>query len=321
MTPQILSASVTGTSNIFSIAVNDSHVAPTATAIVTAKTTSLTVGSYAEVRLGYVGDQFLALTGYVKEIEYKEPELVYTLTIPNVMIRAVDYFIASSSPTEPYSWQNIAAEDLVREVIALSGLTDFASDTSSFTFAISVPVEVNLTPAYDYARFIGNIIAYNLYADNDGVVQFRDRRPYPMGGDPSVYTVNNTVLVEGTHELSDRDIRNKVIVYGSGEIHAEASASSPYLPPGYFRTVVVAAPGVIDSQSMAQQAANFNLDLLNRPTLRLNLSIIGKTDLFARQCVTVNIPELGISSEKWYIYSIEHNWSKAGYITNLELRF
>lgn len=321
MAVEVLDASVTGTSGIISIAVNDSHVAPTATAVIIAKDTSLSVGSYVEVRMGYVGDTFLALTGYAKEIEYKEPELVYTITVPNVMIRAVDYFIASSSPTDPYTWQNISAEDLVREVIALSGLTAFSSDASSFTFAISVPVEVNLTPAYDYARFIGNIIAFNLYADNDGTVQFRDRRPYPVPADASVTTINNAKLLEGSYEASDRDIRNKVIVYGSGDITAEASASSPYLPPGYFRTVVVAAPGVIDTQSMAQQAADYNLDLLNRLTQRLNLSIIGQTNLFARQCVTVNLPDLGISSSKWYIHSIEHNWSKAGYITNLELRF
>jgi prophage tail gpP-like protein len=318
---QQLYISVTGTSNIISVSVSDSHIAPTSTAIVIAEATTLSIGDSVTIVMGYVGDNFTALTGYVKEIEVKESEKTYTITIANAMIRAVDFFIASSTPTNPFKRQNIQAEDLVEDIMALAGLTSFASDNSGFTFAISIPVEVNLTPAYDYARFIGNIIAFNLYADNAGVVQFRDRKPYPVGGDASVYTITNVLTTEVAHEKSDRDIRNKVIVYGSGTITATASASSPYLPAGYYRTVVVAAPGVIDSQSMATQAANYNLALLNRLTQKLNMTIQGKTGLFARQCVTVNLPELGISSEKWYIYSIEHNISKAGYTTALELRF
>lgn len=318
---EILSASVTGTSGLQSISVTDSHVAPTSTAIIVAENTTLSIGDSITIYLGYIGDTFRAFTGYVKQLEVKEPETYYTITAANVLIRAVDYFIASSTPDNPYKWSNITAEHLVEEIIGLSGLTSFASDSSSFTFAVHNPVEVNLTPAYDYARFLGDIIAFNLYADNDGTVQFRNRRPYPVGGDSSVYTITNSNTVEVAYERSDRDIRNKVIVYGSGNIHAESHASSPYLPSGYYRTVVVAAPGVIDTQSMASQAASYNLALLNRLTQRLNITILGKTDLFARQCVTVDLPEVGISSQKWYIYSIEHNWSNSGYVTNLELRY
>ena len=323
MAVKTLAASVTNTSGIQSITVSDSHTAPTSTAIVVATTTSLNIGSSVTVIMGYVGDTFTAMTGYVKELELKEPELVYTITIANVMIRAIDFFIASSSPTTPYKWQNIHAEDLIEEVLRLAGLTSFAADASNFTFAISIPVEVNLTPAYDYARFIGDIIAFNIYADNTGTVQIRDRRPYPVGGDSSVATIDSADgnVIEASLDNSDRDIRNKVIVYGTGDIHAEASASSPYLPAGYYRTVVVAAPGVIDSQSMAQKAADYNLDLLNRLTQKLSLVIEGRTGLQARTCVTVTIPELGITSEKWYIYSVEHSLSKAGYTTTLELHF
>ena len=315
-----LAASVTSTSNILAISVSDSHVAPTATAIVTAVNTSLNIGNSATIVLGYDGDTFTALTGYVKQIEVKEPEMFYTITIANVMIRAVDFFIASSTPTNPFKRQNISAEHLVRDIMALAGLTDFASDATGFTFAISSPVEVNLTPAYDYGHFIADIIAYNLYADNDGTVQFRNRRPYPVGGDASVYTVTDEDILEITYDRSDRDIRNKVIVYGSGSISATASAVSPYLPSGYYRTVVVAAPGVIDTQSMATQAASYNLALLNRLTQKINVTIVGKTGLQARQCVTLNLPAIGITSQKCYIYSIEHSWGKQGYTTSMELR-
>lgn len=317
---EILSASISGISGIEAITVTDSHTAATANALVVAKTCTLGIGDPATVVMGYVGDTFTALTGYVKNIELKEPNLVYNITISNVMIRAVDYFIAASDPEDPFSRQNISAEDLVEDLMNLAGLTSFASDASSFTFAISTPVEVNLTSVYDYCRFLGDIIAFNLYADNTGTVQFRNRRPYPVPADTSVYTITNSITLDASFETSDRDLRNRVIVYGTN-ITAEASASSPYLPAGFYKTVVVAAPGVIDSQSMADQSASYNLDLLNRLTKKLNISIVGKTGLFARQAVTVNLPELGISGEKWYIYSIEHNWSRSGYITNLELRY
>lgn len=317
---QELSATVTGLSGIESITVTDSHSSATANAIIVAEGCSLQLGDSVTVQMGYVGDTFQALTGYVKNIELKEPDLLYTITVSNAMIRAIDYFVAASDPENPFSRQNILAEHLVRDLMQLAGLNSFASDSSSFTFAISIPVEVNLTSVYDYCRFLGDIIAFNLYADNTGTVQFRNRRPYPTGSETSVYTVNSSVLLDASYEVSDRDLRNRVVVYGTN-IVAEDSASSPYLPAGFYRSVVVAAPGVIDTQSMANQAASYNLDLLNRLTKRLSLSIVGKTGLAAREVVTVNLPELGITGQDWYVYGIEHNWSRAGYITNLELRY
>ncbi len=270
--------------------------------------------------MGYIGDTFQAFTGFVKEIELKEPERYYSISCANVMIRAVDFFMASSSPTSPYTWSNISAEDLIQEVLELSGLSSFNMDSTSFTFAVHNPVEVNLTPAFDYARFIADIIAFNLYADNTGTVRLVNRRPYPMGSDTSVATFEAEDTLTANYTVSDRDLRNKVIVYGTGSITATASASSPYLPSGYYRTVVVAAPGVIDTQSMASQSAAYNLDLLNKLTYKLSLGTIGTTGMFARSCIDVNLPTLGISSEQWYIFGIEHNWSRSGYITNFELR-
>jgi phage protein D len=318
---KVLAASVTGCTDLISISVSDSHSSPTSTAQILAVNSSLDIGDSVTIIMGYVGDQFTAFVGYVKDIELKEPEQYYSITCANVMIRAMDYFIAASSPTQPYTWNNITAEDLIQEVLSLSGLTSFDLDATSFTFAVHNPVEVNLTSAFDYARFLADIIAYNLYANNTGTVKLVNRRPYPMGSDTPVATLNSSSnILSATYGVSDRDLRNKVIVYGTGDISATASASSPYLPAGYYRTVVVAAPGVIDTQSMAQQAADYNLDLLNKLTYRLSLSMEGYTNLFARSVVTITLSELGITSQDWYIFAFEHNWSRQGFITNLELR-
>lgn len=315
----VLDCSVTDTSNVISISVTDSHVSPTSTAVITAENTSLDIGDSVTVSLGYVGDTFVALTGFVKNIEYKEPERAYTITCSNVLARAIDFFIASDNPDEPFSRQNISAEDLIGDLLELAGITSYSPDPTSFTFAINNPVEVNLTSCWDYCHFLANIIAFILYADNGGVTRLKDRRPYPVMGDTSSYTFNVNNVIEASYDKSDKDIRNKIIVYGSAGISAIASASSPYLPPGFYRTVVVAAPGVIDSQSMADQAADYNLELLNRLTQSVNLSVIGMTGVVPRTIATVTLPSIGVTGD-WYVYGVEHNWSKAGYITNLELR-
>src|SRR5574339_447480 len=98
---QTLYASVTNTSNIISVSYSDNHVAPTSTATIVAESTSLDIGDSVDVYIGYVGDNFKCLTGYVKNVEYKEPERLYTITAANIMIRAVDFFIAASNPEQP----------------------------------------------------------------------------------------------------------------------------------------------------------------------------------------------------------------------------
>lgn len=316
----ILAATCTDTQNIESIQFSDSHVAPTSTAVVTALSTTLSIGDSAEVSLGYQGDTFGVITGFVKAIEHKEAERKYTITIANVMVRAIDFFIAASDPEEPFSRQNITAEDLIQDVLELSGLNDFDMESTSFTFAINNPVEVNLTSAYDYAHFLANIIAYTLYADNDGTVHLINRRPYPEVGEAADYTFNDpTEMITVSYNKSDRDLRNKVIVYGSAGIHAEASEASPYLPVDFYKTVVVAAPGVIDSQQMAEQSAEYNLELLNRLTESVELTIIGQTGIIPRTIAEIDVDDLNLDG-KWYIYAVEHMWSKAGYLTTLELR-
>lgn len=317
-----LYATCTNTTNIIAVTYSDSHVAPTSSAVIVAESTSLGIGDSITVRLGYVGNNARVLTGYVKNIELKEPERVYTITAANVLIRAVDFFIASSDPNTPFSRRNITAEDLIGDLLELAGLTNYNGENTSFTFAINYPVEVNLTGCYDYCKFLADIIAYTLYADNDGQVHLINRRPYPVGAEATSFTFNDhTQIIEASYEKSDHDIRNKIIVYGSGDIHATASAVSPYLPSGFYRTVVVAAPGVIDTQSMASQAASYNLDLLNRLTQKVNLSVVGNANIVPRTIGTVNIPAIGLSNQKFYIYSVEQNWSKAGFITNIEGRW
>ncbi len=313
-----LYASVTGTSNILSVSVSTSHSSQSSIAIIEAVNTNLDIGDSISVSLGYVGDNGKVFQGYVKNIEHKEPAKTYTITASDVLVRAMDFFIASSSPDTPFKRQNITAEHLVRDVLELAGITDYHSESTSFTFAINSPLEVNLTSSYDYCRFIADIIAWHLYADNNGRVNFVERKPFP-DGDSSIGTVDEAISINAKYSASDRDLRNRVVVYGAAGIHAEASASSPYLPAGFYKTVVVAAPQVFDNQAMAQQSANYNLALLNRLTISASITMVGNYRYIARKVATFSFPDVGISGN-WYIFSAEHSFSTGGYTVSLELR-
>ncbi len=314
-----LYASVTGVASIVSITVTTSHTAQSSIAIIEAVDTSLDIGDLITVNLGYVGDHGKVFKGYVKNIDYKEPTKTFTITASDVLVRAMDYFIASTDPNDPFKRQNISAEDLVGDILDLAGITDYDGHTSHFTLAISSPLEVNLTTSYDYAKFIADIIAFHLYADEDGTVHFLDRRFFPMAGDSSIGTVNKVISISAKYAESDRDLRNRVVVYGAGGIYAEAHATSPYLPSGFFKTVAVAAPQVFDTQDMAQRSADYNLDLLNRLTTSASVVMEGNYRYLARKVTTLSFTEIGISGD-WYIFSAEHAFNNAGYTVSLELR-
>lgn len=311
-----LATTITNTSNITSVTVSEAHNSPSSSLIINAKTTSLDMGDSVNAMLGYVGNNISIFNGWVKQIEKSVPENTYVITCNDEMVKAVDYFIASSTPDNCYKARNISAEDLVEDLLNMAQITSYTHDTSYFTFGITRDVEVNLISSYDMCKTISDILAYAVWCDYTGTAHFQDRRPYVMGGDTSFKTLSGITRI--THRTSDRDLRNRVVVYGAEGITAEAEAESPYLPTGFRKSVVVASPW-IDSQQMAQDSCDYNLDKLNRLTEEVSVEIIGDPSLHARQVITINETHLGISG-LWYIYSCEHRWGEGGYTTNLELR-
>jgi len=318
---ETLYKSATGCTNIEDIQVDTSHSSQVSTAIVRTKDTSLDIGDSIEITIGYVGNTNKVFSGYVKQKEHAESGTgrIYTLTCSDVLIRAQDFFIASSDPNSPFTRSNIAAEDLVEDVLALASLTNYTSDATSFTFAVHNPLTVNLTSSYDYCRFISDILAWHIYADENGLVHFVDRRPYVMGGDTSEFTITASQILDVKRTVTDRNLRNRVVVYGNGDVHATAQASSPYLPAGFYKSVVVSAPTVFDTQEMAQAAADRNLTILNRLTESVNATVVGNPDLLARKIITMNRSSIDISGT-WYVFAAAHALGRAGYTTTIELR-
>jgi hypothetical protein len=316
-----LYASVTGCSNLLNISVSDSHGAPTSSAVVQCTTSSLDVGDAVSISLGYNGSGNRVFAGYVKNVQRSQSPTIYEITCANAMVRALDFFIVSDNPLAPYSRENISAEDLVGELMAMAGLTNYSGSSSSFTFATNgTALEVNLTSVYDFSKFVADLLAWHVYADDNGKVWFKNRPPFPQGSDSSVATFGDSSLLNASYWRSDRDLRNRVVVYGAEGIYAEAQASSPYLPSGFYKSVAVASSNMITSQSMANTIATYNLAKLNRLTIGGTITTFGNSSVNCRDCVTVNKSDIGMSG-KFYVYSIEHLWSKDGFTTQMDLRY
>lgn len=317
-----------GCSNIISISINNSHGSNIATAVIECVSTSKNIGDTIEVYLGYEGDYDRKFSGYVKQIERKAPDDTYTITAFDALIRASDFFIASSNPNAALSYSNIKAEKLVDELLTLAGLTNYTYDATSFTFGVRNSFEVNLVGSLDYIRTICDLLTWSIWADSDGKIHFENRKPYPMTGtsgqpgdsadSPISYTLTDSKIIEINYKITEKDLRNKVVVYGGNDVYATASSSSSYLPAGFYKTAVLAAP-MLDTQSFAQDTADYNLDLLNRITKEVQLTVLGDPILDARSVIVLNTTSIPLTGN-WYIYACEHNINKSGYVNNLTLR-
>ena len=314
-----LTATATGCSGLIGITVSDSYTAPTSSAVIQCTSSSLDVGDAVSVSLGFNGSNNRVFAGYVKNVQRSQQPTLYEITCANAMIRAVDFFIVSDSPLTPYSRSSIKAETLVGQLMAMAGLTNFSGGSTSFTFATAgTPLEVNLTSVYDFCKMIADLLAWHIFADDNGKVWFKSRPPFP-DGDSSVASFGSSTLLNASFWRSDRDLRNRIVVYGSEGIQAEAKAASPYLPGGFYKSVLVAAPTLITTQGMADQTASFNLAKLNRLTIGGSLTTFGNSSVACRDCVDVSMSAIGMTGQ-FFVYGIEHSWSKDGYTTTMDLR-
>jgi hypothetical protein len=340
-----LSATITGVeiNKKLSVNISNSHDSAVAIATISCTNTSLDIGDPVEISLGYSTGVVKAFEGYVKNIDLDIPTGLWAITAHDIMVRAVDFFMVSESAEEPFKFRNMSAEDLVQWVLEMSGLTSFNMDTSYFTFAVHHDGEFNVVSSYDYAKNIARILAWNIWVDINGIVQFTNRKPFPMDGslsqpgDPpfgnndvsSIYLTDDDILTIGlnTHE---RDLRNKIVVYGADKLTATSSSGTSYnpltdtmeqiLPVNYYKSAVLSSP-IITDQSFAQDACDYNLSLLNRLAVEISVSIEGNPNLNCRDCVNLNQTTLGSYANRlWYIYQSEQNWSSQGYLTTMTLR-
>jgi len=338
-----LYGSVTDTTKIESISVQENHDSATSIATVNTykDTTGLALGDDITINLGYVGDYDRVFKGYVKKIDRANPDGMVTISSQDVMARAIDYFVVSSSPDTKYTAQNIKAEDLIEDVLRMAGLTKFHLDNTYFTLATNgSTAEVNLIGAYDYCKSISDLLAWNLWAEDDGYIYLKNRKPFITDGslhqpgeiiDISIYTIPLSEIFSISLTSNEKDLRNRIVIYGGNGLTGEKKRATSYDPvlgsyvhvlpttPSQYYKAVCLSSLIITDQNFADDACQYNLELLNRVQYELNLTVEGKDFYHARRAVTIEYAPLGITG-LWYIFGCEHSFTKAGYLCNLTLR-
>lgn len=318
MTTRELYASATGVTNIISVDLVESYKSFSSTCTVSCESTSLEIGDEITVDIGYTDSHGQVFTGYVKKIETSKPDETITLTCFDKLVLASDYFLAADDPDNPFTRTNIDATYLVRDLLLEAGITTFSASPSNFIFT---EPSFNLCSVADAINQVANIIAYHIWCDTTGTVHFADRRPYVMSGDTPTHTYttgNNGNILTIDYARSDDDLRNKVTVYGKTPIVATASAASPYLPTGFYKTAVIASP-LITTQTMAQLSAQYNLELYNKLTRSVNAEILGDHTVHVNDIVTVTETYTGVSGD-WFVYGTSHSFNQSGYTVRLTLR-
>jgi len=273
------------------------------------------LGDVANITLGYVGDTAQVFSGYVDKISSVSESGIYTLEGRDKLRRAVDFLIATDSPDTPWLRENISAEALVGDLLNEAGITDYSGDTSNFTFYYA---PFQLVTSWNAINQICSIIAWHCWAKVDGQIRFASILPEPSGApSASISSGAGGELVILSYHKSTDNLRNKVIIFGKGGITATASASSPYLPSGFYQTAVISSE-LIDTQDMAQSSANYNLNKWNRLTESINCQALGDPSIKCRDTIEVTETWAGISGN-WFVYSITHRMSESQYLIDLTL--
>lgn len=268
------------------------------------------LGKSASISIG-LGTPVLIFTGTIVEVNYTRLPGVSSVVVANILDRAQKHYIVTSSLEEPWTRNNIKAEDLVRDLLAEAGITSYVGWNSSFTFGVSSPVEFNLVASLDAINQINNILATNIYALGN-TVYWNQIQPVP--GTP---TKSYSRFVSVNYTFGTKDLRNKVVLFGKPPIYAEASAESPHLPPGFYQTAIVSSE-LVGEQSMADQAVVYNLDLYNKLTEELRVEVEGDPTVNVRDTVTISNTGIGADGD-WFVYSVKHAFADT-FVTTLFLR-
>ena len=344
MNKKNLYCSIPGITKIESVVITENHSSPSTIAMINAETLSVDIGDQITIDMGYVGDHSQVFQGYVKNIDRKTPKSMYEITAYDELIRASDYFIVSSNPNTPFKRRGFYLEQLVTDLLDLAGLTLTDFDATFFILGVNTDVEVNMISVYDICKQLADIVTWTIWADHNGNIYFRNRKPFLMTGasgqpgddtpDVAVNVANPIPLeqiMDYVYRVDEKDLRNKVVVYGRNGIYAEASSATSYDPrtdtqeqivpttPEIFYKIILAAIPYIDTVAECQDCADYNLYLYNKLTESANITIEGNHSLHARYVIKIadSITNVGGT---WYAYSCEHNLSRGGYTTTFDLR-
>jgi hypothetical protein len=315
MTSKDLYCTVTNCSTIRSVNTETSYGSISGSATIECDSTTLTLGDAVSIDLGYTDAHQVVMQGFVKKIETVKPDMVYRITMNDMLIRAVDYFLAADDPENPLTYHSISDLNLVNGLLGQAGLSTASTQPSpTFTYGTnSDGARFNLQSAADAIQTVCNITGRVCYAQAGNVI-YADRKPYVVGGDTPVATWTSGNIVSISYEADNSRIRNRVVVYGKSPLHSTASAASSYV---VVNQTAVLAHELLDSQTICDQTASVNLTLLNRLGRTWNLDLLGDASIFARTVYHIT-DSFTSSNDDVFVYRVSHQLdSSAGFITSV----
>ncbi|MHA2068358.1 MAG: hypothetical protein ACXABY_28685, partial [Candidatus Thorarchaeota archaeon] len=185
--------SLTGGIDAYSIEVYESYKSPSARAtVVTDDYSGLSLGDAFTIDMGFDSSNGTVFTGFIQNINSERLPGQHIIEAQDVLIKATEHLIVSTNLNDPWRRWNISAEDLVEDLLNEAGITSYTSDSPGFTFATGeVPVEFQLTFAWDAIQMVNNIVAWHVWADTSGTVHFEDVDPVPNGSSKTYDTGNS----------------------------------------------------------------------------------------------------------------------------------
>lgn len=313
-----ISGDGSGMDDIDSIEIDEGYKQPSARFKITTRSVgTFTLNDQIIIDIGYDTDHAAIMYGYIDSITATDQPGTYEVAGRDIIKRAIEHYIVTTDLENPWSRRNISAESLVQALLSEAGITNYSGDTSSFTFGVNYPAEFQLISSWDAIERICNIIAWRCYAKND-TVYFQNLQPEPSGS-PSItlQTGASGNISTVSYEYSTDNLRNKVVVFGRDGIYAEDSAVSPYLPTDFYKTAIVSSE-LIDTQSMADDSATYNLNLYNKLTEVVKVDVEGNPSLRARDTVECIESFTGVTGD-WFVYSVIHRIGNDGYMTTAHL--
>jgi len=319
MTQRDLHGTATGCTNLISVSTEASYSAITAGATIECESTTLDLSDAISLDIGYSDSHGVVFSGYVKRIEYTRPDGIIRITANDLLVRAVDYFIASDNPEAPLQYNATSDYDLINGLLSQAGIGPVVSGapSPSFTFGNNEDgARFNLQSVSDAVQFVCSVTGRVCYVES-GDIYYVDRKPYWVSGDTVSHTINPSAhnVIDISYEKSNASIRNVVKVYGKTPITAKASASSPYL---VVDQTSVIAHELIDLPELAQAVADVNLSLMNRLQSIYTITLEGDHTIVPREIVQITESFTGASSELAFAYRVAHQWdAEGGFITSL----
>lgn len=315
----------TNISDLISLEVSGSAGAACATFSFTTLSGGYSIGDGIYISMGVGGNVGTVLTGYVDTVTLENPPGSYRIEGRDKLALALDYFIVVASldeadffnvcPGSPGNYTPVSPSAAISAILALCGLSGGGGIGVGWTIGtVEDGAPFQLISAWDAIQQICSIGAWKVWCDGSGGIQAGSI--WDTGGGGGAFsTGDGGNIISCSYGTSNEDLRNKVVVIGApnpanGYYGATASAASPYLPAGLYKTVVVSTD-LIGSDDQAQASANANLTALNKLSRVTTVEAEGNSGVSMYSSVSVS--ELFTGAEGGMVTSFTHTIGSNGY--------